>query len=219
MLQNKKRVFWEALILTLLIFILGFLSGLVFENKRVEVIEEYYIQSENSLMDIFALNNFANLNNLSCGTLINSNINFANRIYDEAKILDEYEKAGRITDKIDAEHKKYDIMRTFLWINTMKTKEICKDDFTHTIVYIYNFNTDDLTEKATNNVWSKILSDLKETRGNEIILIPIAVDSNIIALNSILENYDLQQYPVLIIDNKQIINELSSVKDLEKLLD
>ena len=34
MLENKKRVFWEALILTILIFLLGFLAGLIFENKR-----------------------------------------------------------------------------------------------------------------------------------------------------------------------------------------
>ena len=218
MLTNKKRVFWEALILTILIFLLGFLAGILFENKRVEVIEEYYIQSENSMMDIFALNNFASLTNLSCDNLISCNINFANHIYDEAKILDEYEKAGKITDKMDIQHKKYDIMRTFLWINTMKTKEICKNDSTPSIVYIYNFNTDDLTEKATNSVWSKILSDLKETRGNEIILIPIADDSNIIALNSILENYNIQQYPVLIIDNKYVIQKLSSVEEIEKYL-
>ena len=218
MLNNPKRVFWEALILTALIFLLGFLAGLIFENKRVEVIEEYYIQSENSLMDIFALNNFASLNNISCGALISSNINFADRIYDEAKILEEYERTGKITDKMDVQHKKYDIMRTFLWINTIKTAEICEDDSIHTVVYIYQFNINDLTEKATNSVWSKILVDLKETRGNEIILIPIAVDGNIIALNSILENYDVQQYPVLIIDNKYVINELSSVEEIENYL-
>jgi len=218
MLNNKKRVFWEALILTILVFLLGFLSGLIFENKRVEVIEEYYIQSENSLMDIFALNNFVSLNNISCDALISSNINFANRIYDEAKILEEYERTGKITDKMDVQHKKYDIMRTFLWINTIKTAEICEDDSIHTVVYIYQFNINDLTEKATNSVWSKILVDLKETRGNEIILIPIAVDGNIIALNSILENYDVQQYPVLIIDNKYVINELSSVEEIENYL-
>ena len=215
MLTDKKRVFWEALILTALIFLLGFLAGLIFENKRVEVIEEYYIQSENSLMDIFALNNFVSLNNISCNALISSNIDFANRIYDEAKILDEYERTGKITDKIDVQHKKYDIMRTFLWINTIKTNEICENNSIHTIVYIYNFNTNDLTEKATNSVWSKILADLKEIHGKEIILIPIAADSNIIALNSMLENYDIQQYPILIIDNKYVINRLSSVEELE----
>ena len=215
MLTDKKRVFWEALILTALIFLLGFLAGLIFENKRVEVIEEYYIQSENSLMDIFALNNFVSLNNISCNALISSNIDFANRIYDEAKILDEYERTGKITDKIDVQHKKYDIMRTFLWINTIKTNEICENNSIHTIVYIYNFNTNDLTEKATNSVWSKILADLKEIHGKEIILIPIAADSNIIALDSMLENYDIQQYPILIIDNKYVINRLSSVEELE----
>ena len=219
MLNNPKRVFWEALILTILIFLLGFLAGLIFENKRVEVIEKYYIQSENSLMDIFALNNFASLNNISCDALITSNINFADRIYNEAKILDEYERTGKITDKMDIQHKKYDIMRTFLWINAIKTSEICSDKSIPTIVYIYQFNTDDLTEKATNSVWSKILADLKETRGNEILLIPIATDSNIIALNSILENYDIQQYPVLIIDNKEVIKELSSVEEIEKYFD
>ena len=215
MLTDKKRVFWEALILTALIFLLGFLAGLIFENKRVEVIEAYYIQSENSLMDIFALNNFVSLNNISCNALISSNIDFANRIYDEAKILDEYERTGKITDKIDVQHKKYDIMRTFLWINTIKTNEICENNSIHTIVYIYNFNTNDLTEKATNSVWSKILADLKEIHGKEIILIPIAADSEIIALNSMLENYDIQKYPVLIIDNKYVINRLSSVEELE----
>ena len=215
MLNNPKRVFWEALILTILIFLLGFLAGLIFENKRVEVIEAYYIQSENSLMDIFALNNFVSLNNISCNALISSNIDFANRIYDEAKILDEYERTGKITDKIDVQHKKYDIMRTFLWINTIKTNEICENNSIHTIVYIYNFNTNDLTEKATNSVWSKILADLKEIHGKEIILIPIAADSEIIALNSMLENYDIQKYPVLIIDNKYVINRLSSVEELE----
>ncbi|MDP3758237.1 MAG: hypothetical protein Q8Q86_00810, partial [Candidatus Daviesbacteria bacterium] len=147
-----------------------------------------------------------------------SNINFADRIYDEAKILDEYEKTGKITDKMDIQHKKYDIMRTFLWINTIKTAEICKNNSVHTIVYIYQFNTNDLTEKATNSVWSKILADLKETRGNDIILIPIAADSDIIELNSMLENYDVQKYPVLIIDNKYLIKELSSVEEIEKYL-
>ena len=218
MLNIPKCVFCKALILIALIFLLGFLAGLIFENKRVEVIEKYYIQSENSLMDIFALINFVSLNDISCDALISSNINFADRIYDEAKILEEYERTGKITDKMDVQHKKYDIMRTFLWINTMKTAEICEDDSIHTVVYIYQLNANDLTEKATNSVWSKILLDLKETHGNEIILIPIAVDGSIIALNSILKNYEIQQYPVLIIDNKYVIKELSSVEELENYL-
>ena len=186
MLQNKKRVFLEALLLTLLVFLLGMLVGVLFEEKRVDVIKEYYIQSEVSLMDIFALNNFANLKDVGCDNLRNSNVDFADRIYEEAKLLDRYEKSGRLTDDMNLQHKKYDVMRTFLWINTMKYNELCEEKGTHTIVYLYDYSTKDLSIKATNSVWSKILEDLKEKYGHDIILIPIAIDSNLVSLNSIL---------------------------------
>ncbi len=217
MLMNKKRVFWEALLLTLLIFLIGFLGGVLFEEKRVNVIEEYYLQSENSLMDILALNNFVSLNNISCDAMIDSNIAFANRIYGEAKILEEYESSGRLKDDLNLEHKKYDVMRTFLWINTLKTNEICKDKV-HTIVYLYEFNNDDLGKKAINKVWSKILEDFKEKYGDEVILIPIAVDSGIESLKPLLKSFEIPEYPVLIIDNKEVIGEISSVDEIENYL-
>ncbi len=219
MLSNKKRVFWEALLLTLVVFLLGMLVGILFEEKRVNIIEEYYVQSEISLMDILALNNFANLNNISCDALVSSNIDFANRIYEEAKLLEKYEDSGKLSDKMNLEHRKYDIMRTFLWINTMKTHEICEDKGIHTVIYLYEYNIEDLTKKATNSVWSKILGDLKEKYGNEILLIPIAVDSDLVSLNSVLENFEISQYPVLIINNEHVIEELSSVEDLEEYFD
>ncbi len=214
MLENKKRVFWEALILTVLIFVLGFLIGILFEDKRVDIIQDYYVASENSLMDVIALNNFASLNNISCDALINSNVDFANRIYWEAKTLEDYEDSGKITDNMATEHKKYDIMRTFLWINTMKTDEICENDV-HTVVYVYNYDTDELTEKALNGVWSKILNDLKGSYGDGVILIPVAVDSGVTSLQSILDNFEISTYPVLIIDNEYVLEELTSVEDIE----
>jgi len=216
MLQNKKRVFLEALLLTLLVFLLGMLVGVLFEEKRVDVIKEYYIQSEVSLMDIFALNNFANLKDVGCDNLRNSNVDFADRIYEEAKLLDRYEKSGRLTDDMNLQHKKYDVMRTFLWINTMKYNELCEEKRTHTIVYLYDYSTKDLSIKATNSVWSKILEDLKEKYGHDIILIPIAIDSNLVSLNSILENFEIEKYPALIVDNKYVIEELSSVEEIEE---
>jgi len=216
MLNNKKRVFWEALLLTLLIFLIGMLIGVLSENSRMRSVEEYYIQSEISLIDILTLSNLANLDDANCDNLINSNINFANRIYDEAKLLEKYEQAGKINENIKIEHKKYDVMRTLLWINTMRFSEVCKNNKVHIIVYLYESNTKDLTKKATNTVWSKIINDLKERQGNEIILIPIAVDSDLISLNSVLENFNISSYPALIIDDKYVLEELSSVEEIEE---
>jgi len=213
---KNKNIFLEALLLTIMVFLIGILIGVLFEQGRVNKINEYYAQSEVSLIDILTLNNLANLNNSNCNNLINSNINFANKIYDEAKILEKYEEAGKISDNIKLEHKKYDVMRTLLWINIIKVNEVCKNNKTKVVVYLYKSNDPDLTKKATNNVWSKILLDLKNKYGNEIILIPIAVDNNLVSLNSIINNYEISDYPVVIINNKDVLKELSSVEDIEK---
>lgn len=212
--RKNKNIFLEALLLTLLVFLIGILLGVLFEEKRVGTIEEYYIQSEVSLMDIFAYDNFVELDISECSVLINYNINFANKIYEEAILLEKYENSGKISKAMEAQHAKYDVMRTLLWINTMKTDKICENNI-HTVVYLYEFDSEDLTKKAINSVWSKILSDLKTIYGDNIILIPIAVNSNIIALDAILENYDVEEFPVLIIDNKEVINKLSTVEEIE----
>ena len=214
---KNKNVFLEALLLTLLVFLIGILLGVLFEENRANDVGDYYAQSEVSLMDILAFNNFVNLNTSECNSLIYYNINFANKIYGEAKILENYEDVGKITDRMTVQHTKYDVMRTLLWINTIKTDRMCNNNI-HTIVYLYEYDPTDLTEKAVNNVWSNVLSELKAVQGDNLILIPIAVNSNIVALNAIIESYDIEQYPAIIIDNDKVVNNVSSVEELETYL-
>ena len=108
-------------------------------------------------------------------------------------------------------------MRIILWINTLNVPNECKTNAS-TIVYLYERNTEDLTKKATNNVWSKILFDLKQEKGNEIILIPIATDSNLTSLNVLTSKFNVTEKPVLIINNKQIITKLRSEEEIKKYL-
>ncbi len=213
MLKNRKRVFWEALLLTVVIFVFGILIGVGFESGKVEQIREYYSYSEASIMDIFALNNLIGLGEANCSNLVNANFEFADRIYDEARLLEKYESSGKITEGMILEHKKYDLLRTLLWINEMKTAEKCGRDY-HTIIYLYEYQPEDLAQKATQSVWSKILFDLKIEYGKKILLIPIAVDSDLVSLNSVIDKYFIEKYPVLVIDNKDILDKISSVKDL-----
>lgn len=212
-LENRKRVFWEALVLTVVVFLLGILIGVNFESGKVEQIKTYYSYSEISLMDVFASNNLMEFGEIDCSILSNANFEFANRIYDEAVLLEKYENAGKITESMRAEHKKYDLLRTLLWINEMKTVEKCGRDY-HTIVYLYVYEEKDLAKKATENVWSNILYDLKQKYGKEILLVPIAVDSDLVSLNSIVEGYNISDYPVLIIDDEKILSDISSVEEL-----
>ena len=215
--ESKKRVFWEALILTVVIFMLGILIGISFESSKVDTIKQYYSSSEASILDIFASGNLIDLNKVNCQDLNEANFNFADRIYNEATLLEKYEGAGKITDGMIVEHKKYDLLRTLLWINEIKTVGKCGRTG-HTIIYLYEYEQKDLTKKATQGVWSKVLLDLKTQEGNNLLLIPIAVDNDLVSLNSVIKNYNVTTYPVLIIDDKTVLNQLSSVDELKGYL-
>jgi len=213
---ESKHAFWQAFIVTAAIFIIGIVLGYSLEGSRLDKIEYFYSESEISLMDILALNNLINLGNYSCSDLILSNLMFADRIYEEAQILEDYENAGRLTDEFKIAHKRYDLLRTFLWINSEKTREVCKGDF-NVVVYLYEQESEDLAQKATQNVWSKILFELTQKQGANIILIPIAVDGGLTSVESIVSRYEVSNYPVIIV-NGLVISDLKSVEELEDYL-
>ena len=217
MFGNTKNVFWEALILTLVVFILGFLLGMLVETQRVDKINEYYLESEISLMDMFVFNNILNLENVSCEDLKESSFSFADRIYEEALLLEDYEYAGKLNPGFLLVHKKYDLLRTFLWINTIKNFEKCDKNF-NLVIYLYELNTENLVEKAEQTVWSKILFDLKLKHKENVLLIPIAVDSNVSSLTSLLNRFEISSFPAIILNEKKVITEISSLEDIEPFL-
>ena len=197
MLKSKKHVFWEAFFITVVIFLMGLLIGVAIEASRLNDINEFYAQSEISLLDIFTFNDLLKLGKINCEIIAEENIKFADRIYDEARLLSKYSSSEKITELSKSVHKKYDLMRTLLWINAIEAKDKCSSQ-PITVVYLYELETEDLAQKATQNVWSKILLELKEKKGNAILLIPISVDNDIASLRTLIEEYKIEKYPVLI---------------------
>lgn len=212
-LKRNKAVFWQAFLLTIVVFIIGLYLGIVLEENRLQKINSYYIESEVSMMDILALNNLINEGDISCSELKDANFNLLDRVYEEAILLEDYELSGKLTKNLETFHKKYDVLRTYLWIDAMKIRKKC-DNF-NTVAYIYISETEDLTKKATQNVWSKILYDLKQDQGRNVLLVPMAVDQELVSLNAILKDYNLTEYPVVIINEETVLNELSSVEEIK----
>jgi hypothetical protein len=217
MLDNPKRAFWEAFFLALVIFIFGIIIGIIFENNRLSQIDDYYSLSEVSLIDSLSLSNLADVKSFSCSELIKSDIVFADKIYEEARLLEKYEQSGDLTDSLKIAHKKYDVLRTLLWINVMKTKEKCRNNFS-SIVYLYEYEPKDLIKRAQQIVWSRILFDLKQKYGDQIILIPISATNNVSSLDSIKSSLNISDYPVVVINEKNILYNLTSITDMEKYL-
>lgn len=216
MLISKKHVFWQSFLIAVIIFILGFILGIYLEQLRTDKMNFISYQSEIFLMDTFTQNNLIKSNLISCNYLIDSNIDFANKIYNEARQLEKYDSSNKITSSIKEVHKKYDLLRTILWINTIEIKQKCNKP--NSVVYIYNYNTQNIEIKSKQITWSKILADLKVIEGNNIILIPIAGDSNITSLNYLLTSYNITSYPVVIINEKHVIRDLETKEDLIKYL-
>tara|TARA_Y100000310_G_C20598588_1_gene771811 strand:+ start:32 stop:721 length:690 start_codon:yes stop_codon:yes gene_type:complete len=213
-LKSQKNVFWEALVIAIFIFGSGILLGVFIENARVERISEMYLKSELNLLDIKIQTEILNLEELDCGAAIEKNIEFGDKVFNDAKTLQKYEDANRFSDSLVEQHKKYDLLRTLFWINSIKIKQKCNTDF-NTLVYLYNYNNEEEKEKSKKVVFSRFLEELKEEKGNTILLIPIARDLNLASLDMLVEKFNINQTSI-ILDEEFIISE---VKDLHKIAD
>ena len=214
--ENKKHVFWQALFLTVMFFFLGMVLGIYFEQMRADKTNVLFYNSENSLYDSFALAQLLDKPFVSCEDLVNANINFADRIYIEARELENYDSSNKLTDSLKSIHKKYDLLRTLLWMNVISVKEKC--DSVDTVVYLYNYEEEDIELKSRQVVWGRILNDLKEKEGSEIILIPIAVDQGVESLNYLLKTYGVRDFPAVLINEETAVYEHETVEELEDYL-
>jgi len=209
-------VFWEAMVMTIAIFLVGLFLGMMIEQSNSNKISSFLIESEISLADGNAFSEIIKNQNFSCDIIKNMNIEFADKVYEEAKLLEQFDGSEKLTDNLKSLHKKYDLLRTLLWTSNQESLERCKNY--NLIIYLYEYETEELDKKAQQNVWSKIISDLHNNE-ESVLLIPIAADSELSSLNLLLSEYDIKSYPVVIINNKNVLYEIESEESLKKYLD
>jgi hypothetical protein len=215
MFKSQKNVFWEALLVTILIFGIGILAGFFLENMRTNQINSLFQQSEVDLLDIRLQNEIYSDLEFDCDIAIEENLNFANRIYEEAQKLEKYLEASRFSEEIILQHKKYDLLRIMLLLNSEKIIQKCDDSYSE-VVYFYNLETEELTAKAKQNVFSKILLEVKEEFGGKVLLVPVGVSSGVSSINLILDKYNVsrQDLPIILINQKIKITEAENVDQI-----
>jgi hypothetical protein len=218
-LKSQKHVFWIALLFAAVVFAAGIMLGYALENWRTSRIETLYFQAELNLLDMRIQNDAYSINKINCDMAIEENINFANRVYEDAKLLDRYESANKISESIILQHKRYDLLRALLWINSIKTKEECKARY-HNVVYLYKYNNLTMEDKARQAVFSNILKDLKENEKDSIILIPLAGDNSLVSVSLLMSSYNVSEseLPVILIDEKTKVTKVQKVEEIENLL-
>ncbi len=212
---SAKHAFWQALVFTIVIFLIGFLMGFVLENTRSNEVELALKISEINLLDeqvrVKGINQF----NISCSSTKSNTLKFADKIYKEASQLELFDSSAKFTNDLKVLHKKYDLLRMILWMEGIDLKKNCGENI-HTVIYIFDYASPDINKKALQASISKVLVDLKNKHGDKILLIPIAGNLNLESVNLVMEKYGLENAPAIIIDENIVIRGETSLEELEK---
>ncbi|MEM4325772.1 MAG: hypothetical protein QXU40_00530 [Candidatus Pacearchaeota archaeon] len=215
--MDSKNAFWEAFLVTLAVFVIGIFVGASYEYGRSSKIKESMFLSEQSLIDMFILSKITNSKTINCETIVKSELKLADDIYKDALLLERYESTEKIIDELEKVHRKYDLLRTLLWVDFREIPDDCKKNIS-SIVYLYEYKTKDQVKKAKSGVWSKVLLEVKNEMGDKVILIPIAVDSNISSLDVLVSKFNISEFPLIILNDREIIYELTSSEEIKEHL-
>ena len=214
---SNKNAFWQALVFTIIIFLIGLLIGFFIETSRTNKIETDILSSEINLLDAQIRNRGIGQFEISCELSKQSTLDFANKVYAEALQLEQYEATSKLSAVLKVLHKRYDLLRTLLWIEAIEFKKKCPQEI-HTIVYLFEYDTENIQTKARQASTSRLLLDLKSRHESEVLLLPIAGNLNIEAVNLILQKYEISKIPAIIIDEKIVLENSVSLEELERLI-
>ncbi len=215
--KTHASYFWQSLIICILLFIVGIYLGYLLEANRVEKVLVLYQQSELDMMDIQIQNNILSMKNFNCKIYSEEIVNFADRVYEEAKLLDRLETANEFNNGIALQHKKYDLLRTLLWNQAAEMKNKCNSDV-NIVVYFYQYGSEDMDVKSQQNIFSRKLSELKDTYGNNLILVPMAGNLNLTSIEILKRNYNILQLPTILINDKTRIESIDELETISNYL-
>jgi hypothetical protein len=215
--QNQKRFFLYALFLTIVIFNIGIFMGYMLESSRIDKINNLYVNAETELLDQIIQKDALSIIDLDCNSLIQENIKFGDNIFSEALLIQKYEEANKINDNIIFQHKRFDLLRTLFWINSIKIKQRCNSDY-HNIVYFYKYNNPSLAEESKQRFFSNLLTEIKDKEKDNVMLIPISGDNDIPSISLLTKEYTITELPTILIDEKVKITDVKTINDIEKYL-
>jgi hypothetical protein len=212
---KNKHVFWIALVVAFFVFWFGILLGISFEKGRIDEIRDFYFESETNIFDFELSSDIIRNSNLSCEMIYEQSILFADRIYKEASKLEKYDDSNKITRELVYLHRRYDLLRTMLWMDLIQAKDRCEGDV-NVIVYFYDYVDTDLTTKAVQGTMSNFLVELKQKYEDKIILIPIAVDTGVESVEILREHYGLEEVPGVFINEEIRLEDIADLKNFDE---
>jgi len=210
-------LFWKALVLTVVVFLLGVFLGYSLEKNRIKD-----IQTESQKIDLkwddarLQSLYYQNLEPRFCNSAIEENLNFADKAYQEGLKIEEYEQATFLTNDLVLEKKKYSLLKVEFWLNSIVLRERCKADYINLVYFFENNPNIDIEAKQESQ--SEILKELKDKYGKKLMLIPLPIDEDISMINIMVTTYNISSVPTILINEKRKLEGLQSLEDLDAVI-
>jgi hypothetical protein len=87
------------------------------------------------------------------------------------------------------------------------------------VVYFYKYNNPSIEQKSKQRFFSNLLFEIKQKKGDKVMLIPIAADNDLPSVNLLTNKYGIKELPVILIDEGIKITDMESMEDVLKYLD
>lgn len=206
MVKYSYDSFWKAFFFSTIVFILGLNLGVFVESSNLNEIERAVISSEVDLYDSNIRSSIIQDYPVSCEKSIDSTFKLADKIYEEVILLENLDESSALVEGFFEMHKRYDLLRLQLWLDSSRIKTYCENEF-NLIIYLYEYDSDDPEKLSLQNLYASITGDLKSNYRENVLLIPIAYNMDLNSLDIILENYNLENQTALIINDKYVITD------------
>ncbi len=216
-MKSQKYNFLYALIITILIFNFGIFMGYKLETSRLDKINDFSLLAEIELLDQKVQSDALSMMDLNCDLLVQENIIFADKIFEDAKKIQNYENANRMNNEITILHKKYDLLRALFWMNSLKVQKKCNSDY-HNVVYFYDYDAPTLDQKSRQRFFSNLLGELKSEEKGKVMLIPMAGDLEVGSINLLMDKYGVESLPAILIDEKVVLTDVESLEQIRSYL-
>lgn len=211
-------MFWKALVLTIVVFLLGVFLGFALERNRIGNIEREFQRidlqwNDAKLQTLY----YQNIEPRFCDSAIRENLEFADRVYKEGLKIEGYDKASFLTSDLELEKKKYALLKVEFWLNSIVLKEKCKAEYVNLVYFFANDPGFDI--EADQNAQSEILKDLKEKYGKNLMMIPLPIDMDISMINIMKGTYTISKTPTILINERAKLEGLQSFDELNGLIE
>jgi len=217
MVKYSYDSFWKAFFFSTIIFLIGLNLGVFIENSTLDEIERAVIASEVELYDSNIRSSIIQNYNQSCDKSIKNTFLIADKIYEEVRALESLDKSSSIVAGFNEMHKRYDLLRTQLWLDASRLKDNCDNDF-NLIIYLYEYDSNDPEIVSLQMLYASITQEIKNNYREDILLIPIAHNMDLNSLNMLVDSYGTELKTSIIVNNKFIISGETSYDEISQYI-